>query len=149
MVFNGFLDPVLSPLLSSLGTLGFVTLISLIVSLLTVVVYKYATDQVLMKHLKEEIDKLNKDARKHANDHKKAMQIQKEMFSKQMVMMKHSMTPTLITFLPIIVLFSWLNGNLGPEKVLNLYFFKFGWLGSYIIFAIVFSIILRKVLKVY
>jgi uncharacterized membrane protein (DUF106 family) len=149
MAFNGFLDPVLGPLLSSLGTLGFVALISLLVSLLTVIVYKYATDQVLMKHLKGEIDRLNKEARKNANDHKKAMSIQKEMFSKQMVMMKHSMTPTLITFLPIIVLFSWLNMHLGPEKVLNLYLLKLGWLGSYILFAIVFSIILRKLLKVY
>lgn len=149
MAFNGFLDPVLAPLLSSVGTLGFVAIISLVVSLITVVVYKFTTDQVLMKHLKEEIDKLNKEARKHANDHKRAMQIQKDMFSKQMVMMRHSMTSTLITFLPIIILFSWLTDHLGAEKILNLYFFKFGWLGSYIVFAIIFSIILRKVLKVY
>jgi uncharacterized membrane protein (DUF106 family) len=39
--------------------------------------------------------------------------------------------------------------NYKPNKVLNLGFFKLGWLGSYIIFALLFSIILRKLLKVY
>lgn len=111
-MFNGFLDPVLLPVLNGLGTLGFVVLIALVVSLITVLVYKFTTDQVLMKNIKEELDKLNKEAKKNLHDQKKAMEVQKQMFSKQMVMMKHSMTTTLITFLPIIILFSWLNAHL-------------------------------------
>ena len=57
MVFDGFLDPILNPLLTSFGQLGFVALISLIVSLITVIVYKYTTDQILMKSIKEDLDK--------------------------------------------------------------------------------------------
>ena len=36
-----------------------------------------------------------------------------------------------------------------PKKLLNLFGWKIGWLGSYIIFSILFSIIIRKIIKVY
>jgi uncharacterized membrane protein (DUF106 family) len=36
-----------------------------------------------------------------------------------------------------------------PNKILNLFGWKIGWLGSYIIFSIIFSILVRKVIKVY
>ncbi|HIH39191.1 TPA: DUF106 domain-containing protein [Candidatus Woesearchaeota archaeon] len=160
MAFNGFLNPVLNPLLDYLngflnplldylGTFWFIALISLIVSLVTVIVYKYTTDQILMKSIKEDLDKLNKKMRENRSDSHKMTQIQKEMWSKQMTMMKHSFTSTIYTFIPIIILFSWLTANMGAEKILNLGFVKFGWLGSYILFAILFSSILRKLLKVY
>ncbi len=149
MAFNGFLDPILNPLLSSLGAFWFIAVISLFVSLVTVIVYKYTTDQILMKSIKEDLDKLNKKMREHKSDSQKMMQVQKEMWSKQMTMMKHSFTSTIYTFIPIIILFSWLSANMGADKLLNLGFVKFGWLGSYIIFAIIFSSILRKALKVY
>lgn len=148
-MLNGFLDPVLNPLFNSLGMFWFIVVISFIVSLVTVIVYKYTTDQVLMKLIKEDLDKLNKKMREHKADSQKMMQVQKEMWSKQMTMMKHSFTSTIYTFIPIIILFSWLTANMGKEKILNLGFMQFGWLGSYIIFAIIFSMILRKILKVY
>ena len=149
MVFNGFLDPILSPLLTMLGPLWFTLSISFLVSILTIVVYKYTTDQTLMRSLKEDIDRMNKEVKKHMHDQKKAMGIHKQMFEKQMTMMKHSLKSTFITMLPIILLFSWLNAHLGPDKILNIFGWQLGWLGSYIIFAIIFSMILRKVLKVY
>ena len=248
MVLEGLLDPVLSPMLNSLGTLWFIVAISFIVSLITVIVYKYTTDQLLMKNLKEEINNLNKEAKKNMQDQKKAMGMHKEMFSKQMTMMKHSLMSTFITIIPILLLISWMNVHLAfspieegqqftvtvsfddyignavllvpegvtiiddavketakkvewrlsgktgeyllewevdsrsytkdivigteqkyseqikkvddgivkymqinykPMKILNLLGWKIGWLGSYIIFAIIFSIVLRKLLKVY
>jgi uncharacterized membrane protein (DUF106 family) len=36
-----------------------------------------------------------------------------------------------------------------PKKVLNLFGWKIGWLGTYIIFSIIFSMLIRKVIKVY
>ncbi len=247
MVFNSFLDPVLSPLLNSLGAFGFVVLISFFVSIVTILVYKYTTDQVLMKNLKEELDKLNKDMRKYMNDKSKTAELHKQLWQKQGIMFRHSMTSTLITFLPIVILFSWLTAHLAfipltdgeqftttltfsdyvgnvslnvpngmtvvdsstkevmnnvqwrlsgktgdyllewkvrdksytkevsigknvytspvtvvndgivktitvnytPRKILNLLGWKIGWLGSYIIFALIFSLGLRKLLKVY
>ncbi len=36
-----------------------------------------------------------------------------------------------------------------PKKILNLFGWKIGWLGTYIIFSIVFSILIRKIIRVY
>lgn len=247
-MFKTLLDPILTPLLGSIGVTYFIIIIAFIVSLITVIVYKFTTDQILMKNLKEEINKLNKEARNHAKDQKKAMAMHKEMFSKQMTMMKHSLMSTFITILPILLLITWMNAHLAydpitegqqftatvsfddyvgkaellvPEglaivddavkdidkkvewrisgktgeyllewkvgdnsylkdviisngqkysepikrindgivkniqinykskKILNLFGWRLGWLGSYVIFAVIFSIILRKLLKVY
>ncbi|MBI2652437.1 DUF106 domain-containing protein [Candidatus Woesearchaeota archaeon] len=39
--------------------------------------------------------------------------------------------------------------NYTPKKLLTLFGWKIGWLGTYIIFSIIFTMILRKVMKVY
>jgi len=39
--------------------------------------------------------------------------------------------------------------NYKPQKILNLLGWRLGWLGSYIIFALIFSLVLRKLLRVY
>ena len=45
-------------------------------------------------------------------DPKKVMEIQKRAMETNMKYMMHSMKPTLITFIPIIIIFGWLNANL-------------------------------------
>lgn len=248
LFFNGFLTSSLEPFLNSLGVLWFVILVAFIVSLLTVVIYKFTTNQTMMKGLRDDVARLQKDLKKNMQNQAKALSIQKEMMDKQMRMFSHSMTPTLITLLPILIIFGWLNANLSyipisadtqftvsvnfddyignaellvpkgmtivdnatkeitskvdwrlmgkpgeyllewkvgdksytkdviigngqayadktenindgvvktieinykPQKVLNLFGWKLGWLGTYIIFSIIFSMIMRSVLKVY
>jgi len=39
--------------------------------------------------------------------------------------------------------------NNQPLKAVNLFGWKIGWLGSYIIFSIIFSLVLRKILKLH
>jgi len=115
MVFATVLEPVFNPLINSVGSFWFVAIISFIVSIIIVLAYKYTTDQNLMKTLKEDIKKLNKDARalmKDPNTQQKAMAIHKQIMEKQMTMMKHSMKSTLVTFLPIIIIFGWMTANL-------------------------------------
>jgi len=205
--------------------------------------------------LKDEIKKMQTEMKQHKDDPKKVMKMQKKAMEKNMKYMMHSLKPTLFTFIPLIIIFSWLNthmafypvqpgdvftteiefydaitGNvqlnvpegfqisgdnpqeisenmvkwkvkagetgeysifydykddleektydteivvqeengykpaikkikddiakevrLGYKKVevLNIFGWKIGWLGSYIIFSIAFSMILRKLLKVY
>jgi len=36
-----------------------------------------------------------------------------------------------------------------PKKLLNIFGWKVGWLWAYIIFSIIFSMLLRKIIKVY
>ena len=76
------------------------------------------------------------------------MEVQKLAMEKNMKYMLQSLKPTLFTFIPIIFIFSWLRtyytdlGN--PDVLLNL-----GWIWIYIIFSIIVSLTLRKLLKIH
>lgn len=117
MVFETLLDPIFSPLLS-IPTLLSVFILSFLISLLITVIYKYTTDQNLMKQLKEEMKELQKKAKELKSQPEKAMQFQKQAMQSNMRYMKHSLKSTLYSFLPIILIFGWMNANLAYEPVL-------------------------------
>ena len=247
------LDPIFNPLLQ-LDVLWIVFIISLVVSLIIIVIYKYTTNQDLMKQLKEEIKAFQKETKELKAHPEKMMEVQKKAMKTNMKYMTHSMRSTLYTFIPIILIFGWMNANIAyepiypdqefnvtaifgkgtigdieliaptgvevlgnstqeikdneaswilkgsegdyinenalefefegqtrykdliitneqkyaktkekiknsglkivqienkPMKILNLFGWKIGWLGTYIIFSLVFSILLRKIFKVY
>ncbi len=249
MVFENLLNPIFNPLLN-LPTLWALVILSFLISLVITLITKYATDQDLMKRLKEEMKELQAEMKELKKEPEKAMQIQKQVMQTNMRYMKQSFKSMFYTFIPIIIIFSWMTANLAydsilpgqefttsvvfgdnaegtielsvPEgvvidgaakkevkdsvvkwvlsgkkgeylleysfdgkkykkevliteenkyrepikiikgdiiksieignekkKVLNLFGWKLGWLGSYIIFSIVFSMLIRKVIKVY
>ena len=244
-----FLDPILNPLLQ-LPVLWVVIIISLVISVIITIVYKLMTNQDLMKQLKDELKEFQKETKELKAHPEKMMEVQKKAMQTNMKYMSHSMRSTLVTFVPIILLFGWMNANIAydpilpgqeftttatfaantagtisldvpegismdgnstkqiedgevvwvlkgnegeylleyafnnekysqevlitglqaykpiitkikesklktleinnkPKKVMDLGFWKVGWLGAYIIFSIIFSMLLRKVLKVY
>ena len=248
MAYFDFLNIILSPLLK-LPVLFAVVLMSFIISVIIIVITKYTTNQALMKQLKDEIKEYQKQIKDSRDSPSKAMEIQKKAMESNMKYMTHSLKPTLITFIPIILIFSWMsstfayesikpqqeftlsafflkgthgevnltsaegltildknikkiendkatwtlkgtegehivelnfegekqeknvlitssdkyaestkktNGNIrivqidyNPKKILNLFGWKLGWLGTYIIFSIIFTMSLRKIFKVY
>jgi uncharacterized membrane protein (DUF106 family) len=249
MVFENILNPIFSPLLN-LPTLLAIVLLSFLISLTITVVYKFTTDQNIMKQLKEEMKEFQREIKELRKEPEKAMQVQKKSMKTNMKYMMHSMRSTLFSIIPIIIIFSWmkanfafipifpgqdftttvvfeenvngiielsvpagitingdarkefrdgsvkwvLNGNEGeylleyifngkkynkevliteknrykapiksindgivksieiehkPKILFNIFGWKIGWLGSYIIFSIIFSTIIRKVIKVY
>ena len=248
MGFENILDPIFSPLLN-FPTLLAIIILSFLISLIITIVYKYTTDQNLMKQLKEEVKEFQKEAKELKKEPDKAMAVQKKSMQTNMKYMMHSMKSTLYSILPIIIIFSWMNANFAydpisagkdftttvtfddnvrgtielsvprgividgseikevkdsevkwvlnggngeylleyifdgkkynkevlisenkyrepvkrigdkviklieidhePKKPLNLFGWKIGWLGTYIIFSILFSIIIRKIIKVY
>ena len=111
MVFDNLLNPVFSPLVALPPIVG-IFIISLIISLIITIVYKYMTDQTLMKDIKTRQKTLQKQMKEHRKDPPKAMKLQKQAMELNMQYMKQSFKPTLITFLPIIIIFGWLNANL-------------------------------------
>jgi uncharacterized membrane protein (DUF106 family) len=113
---NFILDPVLSPFLS-LGSFWAVFLVSLLIALIITLVYKYVTDQELMKTLKEDLKELQKEMKKLRNDPGKMMEVQKKAMEKNMKYMMHSFKPTLITFIPIILIFGWMYTNLAYDPI--------------------------------
>ena len=111
MVFESVLNPIFGPILQ-LKPFYAILLISFVLTLVTVIAYKYLTNQTKMRALKKEMKDMQNDIKKYKNDPKKAMEVQKKAMEKNFEYMKHSMRPTLITFLPLIIIFGWLNSNM-------------------------------------
>lgn len=115
MVFDAFVNPVLDPVLGPLlrlGPLPAVLIISFLISLLITIVYKLATDQNLMKELKTELKELQAEMKSLKHDPQKAMEVQKKAMERNMKYMMHSLKPTLFTFIPLIIIFGWLNTHM-------------------------------------
>ncbi len=130
-----------------LSPLGGLFLVSFVLTLLVTVVYKYMTDQELLKSIKEEMKEIRKEMKEFREDPKKMMELQKKSMEKSMVQMKNSFKPMLITFIPLILVFGWLRKVYEVTEVSFLGISS--WLMIYIIFSIIFSITLRKFLKVH
>ncbi len=111
-VFN----PVLLPLLNKSPFLGIVIL-SLILSLIVVLVYKYFTNQQEMKRLKEQQKEYQQKFKELKDKPDEMMKLQKEAMGKNFEYMKHSLKATLITMLPIILVFGWMNAHLAFEPI--------------------------------
>jgi len=144
-MFDSFFNAVLGPLIAW-SPLGTIIIVAFILTLLITIVYKLMTDQDLMKSLKAEIKDFQKEMKNHKDNPSKMMELQKEAMGKNMKYMKHSMKPTLITFIPIILVFGWLRTTYTPIGPLV---FGLNWIWIYIACSIVFSIVLRKILKVH
>lgn len=112
MAGSALLSSYLGPLLNSFGIFWFIVFISFIVSLLTIIIYKYTTNQKMMKTYREDLKRMQAELKKNMSNQQKAMQIQKDMMDKNMRLLTHSMTSTLITLIPLGILFLWLNTNL-------------------------------------
>jgi uncharacterized membrane protein (DUF106 family) len=104
------LDILLGPLMSLNPTLS-LAILSLIISAIVTIAYKYLTDQTLMKQLKDDLKRLQKEMKENRSDTKRVLGLQKEAMEKNMTYMSHSLKPSLITLLPIIFIFGWMNAN--------------------------------------
>lgn len=111
MVVASFLNPIMGPLLK-LEPLFAIVLVSFILSLLITLAYKKFTNQDLMKRLKDEIKELQTEMKTLKNDPNKLMQVQKQAMETNTKYMMHSLKPTLFTFIPIILIFGWLNAHM-------------------------------------
>ena len=117
-----------------------IVVLSFLVTLAMTLVTKKFTDQNRMKELKE----IQKACQIKLKDNKgnptKIQEIQKEMMTCSMELMKHSFRPMLITFIPILLIFWWVRT--AYTGVLA------SWILWYLGSAIISSIILRKVFDV-
>lgn len=117
MVFENVLNPIFAPLLN-LPTIWAVILLSFFISLIITLIYKYTTDQNLMKQLKEEMKAFQKQIKELKKEPERAMQVQKQAMKTNMKYMTQSMKSTLYSFLPIILIFGWMNGNFAFDPIL-------------------------------
>jgi len=115
-MFDSFFNSMFTPLLN-FSPFWTIFLISFVIALMITIIYKFATDQKLMKELKTDMKKLQKEMKELKDHPEKVMLKQKIAMQKNMEYMKHSMKSTLFTILPIIIIFGWLNSNLGFEPI--------------------------------
>lgn len=147
MSYYSFLNPVLEPLMSIPAPWN-VLLLSFILTLIMTLLYKFLTDQKLMKELKDEMKELQNEMKTLKDNPERMMEVQKKAMERNMKYLLQSLKPTLVTFIPILIIFAWLRAYftaLGNPAIL----FGLSWIWIYIIFSIVFSISLRKLLKVH
>ena len=128
-------------------------LITVVVALFITLVNKYMTDQVAIKALRKEMKSMQKNMRElMRKDPKQAQALQKKIMKKNFENMKHAMNPKvmIITMIPILIVFTLvgkLYGSFG-EFFTPFDLVAWGWLGSYIFFSIINSILMKKVLDV-
>ncbi|MDP3918425.1 MAG: EMC3/TMCO1 family protein [Nanoarchaeota archaeon] len=147
MSFTSMLNPILGPIMSIPSPYNLILISFLITGAITLV-YKFMTDQTLMKELKAEMKSMQKEMKEFKNDPDKMIGLQKQVMEKNLKYMMQSLKPTIITFIPIIIIFGWLRTyytELGDPIVL----FGLSWFWSYFIITIILSIALRKLLKVH
>lgn len=116
-MFASLLNPIFNPLLD-LPVSWAIAIIALIVSVLVTVIYKYTTNQSLMKDLKNELKAFQKEIKELRSHPEQAMAVQKKSMETNMKYMSHSMKSTLFTLLPVIIIFGWLNANLAFDPIL-------------------------------
>ena len=118
MVFESLLNPILNPLLDSTGYFWTVLILSLVITVIITVIYKYTTNQNLMKDLKNELKEFQKRVKELKDQPDEAMKVQKRMMETNSKYMMHSFKPMLFTFLPIIIFFGWMNAHLAYAPIL-------------------------------
>ena len=133
-----------------------IVIVSAAIALVSTLVYKYMTDQNLIKTLRADIKKYQLQMREHKTNPEKVMEIQKQMMPMNTKLMMQTMKPTIITIIPFILVFNWLRGMLNGIVIIPATFHVpmsglptgLGWLGTYFICSIVFTTLLRKLFKV-
>lgn len=166
--FYGIMDMIFGPLFhltsdTKLGLLIGVFLVATLVSAIIVAISHRLIDQKRMKELKGEVAKYQRKIKKARDrrDLKRASALQNEMMKYNKEMMVMSLRPMMYTFIPIIVIFTWLrqyeylnefiaqNGYLiALPFVIPKFGNTLGWFGWYILCSFPTSILIKKIFKI-
>jgi len=94
-----------------------------------------------MKEIKEKQKRLKEEMKIHKDNPQKMMEINKQMMEDFPKQMKQSMKISVITIIPLLLLFNWLRPTFTQTTLAT------NWIWWYIIASLIFSIVLRKVFK--
>ncbi|MCX8147307.1 MAG: EMC3/TMCO1 family protein [Candidatus Woesearchaeota archaeon] len=124
---NKVIDPLIGPLLM-LGHFWALVILSLVLSVITTLIYKFMTNQQMLKAMNEELKNIQKEMKKHSKNAAKVMELQKKSLDLSMKRMVHTLWPTFVNFIPLILVFGWLSMNftfapIEPNQKFDLYVF--------------------------
>ena len=143
---HAVLDPTGGALLNWNVEIGMLVIVFML-TLMSVLVQKFTTDQKAIKELKQEQKILSEEMKKYRDHPEKVAELSKKQMEFIPRTMKLTSRSMLFTSVPFILTFRWFNDiflKLGNPKLLGI----FSWFLFYLIFALVFSAILKKLLKV-
>ncbi|MEK6817387.1 MAG: EMC3/TMCO1 family protein [Nanoarchaeota archaeon] len=119
-----------------------------VITILTTIVQKYATDQKALKELKKEQKEISQQMKEFKNHPEKLLELQKKQFKLIPKQMKLSMRAIAYTGIPFILFFRWFGDYfLVLEETAGQpvrFWLGMSWFIFYLLFAIVFGAILRK-----
>lgn len=118
-----------------------IVLISFIVSLVMTILSMLITNKNLMREIKEKQKRLREEMKKYKDNPQKMMEINKQMMEDFPKQMKESMKISLVTIIPLLLLFGWLRGMFAQTAIAG------NWVWWYIISSLAFSMALRKVFR--
>jgi uncharacterized membrane protein (DUF106 family) len=136
------LDPTAGALLSWNLNIGMLIVV-LIITIITTIVQKYATDQKTLKEMRKEQKEIQNQMKELKDHPEKMMELQKKQFAMMPKQMKLSMRAIIYTGIPFILFFRWFQDYFvasGSPK----FWLGLGWFLFYLISAMIFSSILRK-----
>jgi uncharacterized membrane protein (DUF106 family) len=143
---HAILDPSVGAVLNWEVTWGLLLVIFILTIIMTLV-QKYTTDQDTLKEMRKEQKVLQEEMKQYRDDPKKMMELQKKSFEFIPKTMKLSMRAIVYTSIPLILLFRWFMDYFSAIPDFRFLGF-FTWFWFYLLSYMIFSGIIRKVLKV-
>jgi len=147
-MFNDFFNSIFGGLINYNPLYGLL-LISFLITLIITLVYKFMTNQKELKEIQDKTKEIREQMKLHKDNQPKMSELQKQSLEISMGSFKHQFKPMIITLLPILIIFGWLRETYVGYNSLNFLGFIDTWIWTYIVSAFIFSLILRKLLKVY
>ncbi len=124
-----------------------ILVMGLLVSFFVSLVQHFVLDKEKMREIKARQKAIQQEMKDHKDNPTKMMELQKEMMTHTMDTLKHSFKPTLITLVPLLLIFAFMNNILSSTSVGGKLFIFPVWVWIYIGASIVGSIIFRKLFK--
>jgi uncharacterized membrane protein (DUF106 family) len=101
-------DVALSPLLR-MPPFWAIAIVSLLLSILITVIYKFTTNQKALKSIKDETKAIQADMKTAQGDMQKMTELNQRLLKITGDQMKHTLRSYIFTFLPVILIFGWLQ----------------------------------------
>lgn len=127
----------------SLGT----TIIIFLITLMTTLIQKYATDQKALKEMKVEQKKIQEEMKLHRDNPQKMSELSKKQMEFIPKTFRLTSKSIVYTGVPLILFYRWFSDiftTLGNPLIFGV----FSWFLFYILFAMIISSVLRKVMKI-
>lgn len=109
-----FADPVLNPVLGwvlHLPPIAGIAILCVIITFVSTLLYKYTTDQTLLRQVREETKALQAQAKAQKDNPEKALETNQKMMAVSMRGMKENFKSIIWTFLPMLIIFGWLTSH--------------------------------------